>query len=331
MSCEIEKSTHVCEVVPIELTKHPNADSLSIVPVWGYSCVGRTSDWQGVQKGIFIPPDSLVDTTRPEFSFLAKEAKGNGLCRIKTRKLRGIVSYGLLIPAPEDAQLGENWAEKLNVSHYEPEIEREKGLGGKSRNVKAPVHFSKYDIDSGLRWCKLFDDGERVFCTEKINGQNWRCLYKDGQFYVGSRNYWKENIETCLFWKTFHAHPEVEKFLRDNPNYTIFGESYGNVGGYRYALPAEAVRLAVFDLFDMEKGTWVDFEQAREIGKDLPWTPILADMPWDLERAKFLSEGPTVLGNAAHIREGIVISPEKERWHPKAGRVKFKLINPEYS
>lgn len=324
------KSTHVCEVVPITMEKHPNADSLSIIPVFGYCVVGRTQDWEGIGKGIFIPPDSLVDTSRPEFSFLIKNAKANGWAKIKAIRLRGVVSYGLLIPAPAEAVLGEDWAERLGVKHYEPEIEREAGLGGRSQNVKDPVHFSKYDIDSAMRYHKLFVEGERVFCVEKVEGQNWRSTVVDGELYVGSRNYWKADIESCLFWKTLRSDPAIEKFLRDHPEYILFGESYGNVGGFCYGLPAGEVRLACFDIFDKSAGRWLHFEEGRDIGRDLPWCPIVADIPWNFERAKELANFKTILGDGAHISEGLVISPEKERYDYKVGRVKFKIKNPEY-
>ena len=39
------KSTHRVEVVPVLLTPHPNADSLSVVQVFGYSVCVKTADW----------------------------------------------------------------------------------------------------------------------------------------------------------------------------------------------------------------------------------------------------------------------------------------------
>ncbi|MBM4258012.1 MAG: hypothetical protein FJ147_19230 [Deltaproteobacteria bacterium] len=75
------KSTHRVEVVPVQLEAHPNADSLSIVRIFdGYTCCVRTADWQDGQLAAYIPPDSVVDSTRPECAFLA------GHERIKVRK-----------------------------------------------------------------------------------------------------------------------------------------------------------------------------------------------------------------------------------------------------
>ena len=42
---------------------HPNADILSIVKVFGYTCVVRTQDWKDRSVGAYIPPDSAVPDT----------------------------------------------------------------------------------------------------------------------------------------------------------------------------------------------------------------------------------------------------------------------------
>ncbi|MGH9759840.1 MAG: hypothetical protein ACREAC_03250 [Blastocatellia bacterium] len=86
----MEKSTHKVEVVPVVLERHPNADTLSVVKVFGgYTVCVRTVDFKDGDLGAYIPPDSVVDSSRPEFAFLA------GHERIKVKRLRGIVSMGL--------------------------------------------------------------------------------------------------------------------------------------------------------------------------------------------------------------------------------------------
>ena len=58
-------STFRCDVVPVTLEPHPNADSLSLVRVGGYTVCVRTADWEGVDRGVYIPPDSVVPATGP--------------------------------------------------------------------------------------------------------------------------------------------------------------------------------------------------------------------------------------------------------------------------
>ncbi len=128
------KSTHRAEVIPISLEKHPDADSLSVVKVWNFTCVVRTEDWTGIDKAVYVTPDSALPD-KPEYRFLKDtsstrkdretinklvadgklsfeefrvkleqlESKIDGntkYLRIAARKLRGIWSMGMLLPIP---------------------------------------------------------------------------------------------------------------------------------------------------------------------------------------------------------------------------------------
>jgi RNA ligase (TIGR02306 family) len=204
----VEKSTHKVEVVRVVMEKHPNADSLSIIPVFGYTYVGRTEDWAGISRAAYIPPDSLVDTRLPEFAFLAGDAKydensykGGPYARIRAKKLRGIVSYGLMVPISEKIELGSDVAASLGVLHYEPPIQGS-SKGGKTGfyiggEVEAgPALYSpKYDVDSFQRYAKvMFTPDELVHVSEKIHGANGRWVYHGGRYYCGSRTEWKREF-----------------------------------------------------------------------------------------------------------------------------------------
>lgn len=194
----MSNSTHEVTIVPIVLERHPNADTLSFVNVFGgYTCVVRTQDWQDVKYGAYIPPDSLVDTSRPEFGFLATKARADGLHRVKAMKLRGIVSFGLMIPAPLNSEPGQDVAAQLNVTHYEPPMpgEQRGGLVTGGEVASAPDLFSpKYDLDAFRKYHSLLVPGEKVWITEKIHGCNARYVYKDGAMHCGSRTEWKKEF-----------------------------------------------------------------------------------------------------------------------------------------
>ena len=78
--------------------KHENADSLSITQVLGCPVIFKTGTYNEGDLAIYVPVDSIVDTTVPELSFLQTSDKTR--VRIKAKKLRGVFSMGLLIPAP---------------------------------------------------------------------------------------------------------------------------------------------------------------------------------------------------------------------------------------
>lgn len=168
------KSTHLAEVIRIkELLTHPNADKLKIVNVYGYTVCVRIGDFKEGDLGIYIPPDNVV-SDRPEFAFLENHK------RIKVKKLRGIISMGLLIQVPADlADLkeGDDAAEKLGITHYEPPLPM--STGGEAE--KPPEgYFPHYDVDSYYRYVTLFKPGELVVGTEKIHG----CLFKDSMIRI---------------------------------------------------------------------------------------------------------------------------------------------------
>jgi len=365
---ETKKSTHRVEVVPVVLEKHPNADSLSVVNVFGgYTCCVKTADWHGITKAAYIPPDSVVDVRRPEFAFLADQAKGDGTARIKAKKLRGVVSFGLLVPLPAIANVGDDLADALGVTHYEPPTEQERAgrnnfvTGGEA--AEQPKLFTvKYDLDAFRRYHRLFTPGEPVFVTEKIDGANARYVYQDGQMHCGSRTEWKkeypsydhltvesltaqgmdankasEVIERLqskpktinLWWAALHATPGLEKFCRDNPGVIVYGEVFGYVQKLRYGHKPGTVSFAAFDL--MRDGHWLNPHEARELGKSLPWVPLLAGgMPFDFDAITALAEGPSQWPGADHIREGCVVKPLVERRDPHIGRVCFKCVGGAY-
>lgn len=73
-------------MVPVVLLPHGNADSLSVVQVWGYTCVVRTEDWRNIDRAAYIVPDTLVPTEREEFKFLAADAYKDGMYRVRAKR-----------------------------------------------------------------------------------------------------------------------------------------------------------------------------------------------------------------------------------------------------
>lgn len=321
---EAKNSTHRVEIVPVVLERHPNADALSVCRVYGYSCVCRTEDWIGVTKAAYLCPDTVVDVSRPEFSFLASQAK-EGKARIKAKKLRGIVSFGLMIPMPDDAPLGEDMAAKLGVEHYEAPIPLSSG-----GEVEAgpDVYAPTYDVDALRRYAAAFVPGEPAAVTEKVDGANGRFVFSSGRMYCGSRTEWKKESETNMWWKALRVTPNLEKFCRDNPDTVVYGEVYGKVQSLNYGIKS-GVAFVAFDI--MQYGEWLDYEEARKLGNELPWVPeVGSSNTFDFERLCAMAEGPSLIPGAGHYREGVVVSPLKDRFDPIVGRVKLKLVSATY-
>ena len=350
-------STHKVEVVPVHLEVHPNADSLSIVRVFGgYPCCVRTVDWREGELGAYVPPDSVVDSTRPEFAFLA------GHERIRAKKLRGQLSMGVLVKAPPGSKIGDDVAERLGVAHYEPPMRGGQGPKPPPRprfSLRHPFRFlwflvSKpraaafylfgigynsdgftekapnlpapgYDLEPLRRHMNVFEPGEPVFITEKIHGANARYCYEGGRMRVASRNLWRRESKDNKWWQALRAHPEIEQFCKAHPDTVVYAEIYGEVQDLTYG--ETGVRVRVFDL--LQAGRWLDPYPARALGANLPWVPTVAEIPFDAETVLALAEGKSLIPGADHIREGVVVKPMAERI-AGCGRVCLKVVSADY-
>ena len=320
-------STHQVEVVPVHLTKHPNADTLSVAQVYGYPVVVRTQDWQEGQLGAYLPPDSVVDVARPEFAFLAKGTKAKH--RIRACKLRGVLSFGLLIPAPTGAEEGQNLADHFGVEHYKPEM-KSACTGGEAESAPLQLaHLAKYDVDALRRYQHVFVPGEAVLVTEKIHGANSRFAWADGRMWCGSRSEWKRDEENNLWWKAMRNTPAIRDFCYDHPGCVLYGEVYGDVQSLRYGRKKGEYSFAAFDV--LCDGSWVDALRGRRWCEEagVPVVPLLAEMPFDFEAICALAEGASTVPGADHIREGCVhVKPLMGRFHQAVGRCNSRSWGP---
>lgn len=326
----MEKSTHKCEVIRVvDIIPHDNADNLEIVKLFdgGYQTVVQKGNFSIGSMGVFIPPDSLVDTNRPEFSFLSNRVKNhNSMVRIHACRFRGAMSYGLLIPLTTDNNIGDDLATLLGVEHYEPEL----APGNNKDSIGAPPGiWHKYDIDSLRRYNKVFEDRELVCCSEKIHGENSRAVFIDDNFYVGSHSQWKKyDPIKSLFWRAVIANPGIEKFCRDNPGYAVYGEEYGKIKGFNYGLTKDLVSFACFDIRKPDT-TYIDTEKWLELCNQytIPTVPIInSRYEFNLEQALTFAEGHSLMPGADHIREGVVIKSYTERYNVEIGRKILKIV-----
>lgn len=332
----MKKKTHQSPVVQIVRTVHPNADALSIVKLNEVDqVVIRTADWEGIDKAIWIQPQSIVDTDKPEFSWLKKDDER--FVRVKPCKLRGAYSMGCLVKIPEGVSLeiGDDASDLLGVEHWEPE--EHLSTGGDFVNGGKYHSISKYDIDS-IRQVedainKLADTSTWVV-EEKIHGCNLRIYQDENQnLYVGSRTNWMKEVPKSVFWKAYRwleQNSDVQGFLRDYPNYILCGEGYGQVQNLKYGL--KSAQFLAFDIRNPNL-TYMDYDVFIDIAKkyNLPVVPILLEnVEHDIELFKTLATGNSLIQNANCIREGVVIKPTKELWHETCGRVVYKIINPDF-
>ena len=337
-------SQHEVNIVEIRnVEQHPDADRLDIVHIDGWNCIVRKGEFALGDRAIYVEPDYLVPVDNPAFAFLANEKLYDGKARIKVRKLRGFYSQGLLIPVPGHLAhfpVGSNVLDHLGIERYVPRPSR---LDDPNRPIYRGFHCTPpkivspvYDLESLQRYFQVFEPGEPVIVTEKMHGTGFRAVYtknRDGQdeMFVGSRRNWMKQEGEDVYWRAANCYPGIFDLCREHRDTIFFGEVFGWVQDLRYGANPGEIFLALFSAFN---GQWLsiyDDHRATIPGKyGVKIVPILADIPFDLEKVRELAEGDSTWWGADCIREGVVITPVVERTHPKIGRVALKAVSNAY-
>jgi RNA ligase (TIGR02306 family) len=324
------------EVFKVVVQPHPAADKLDCISACGYPTIVQKGRFKTGDLAAFVPPDSVVNTNRPEFAWLKKD--GRDTHRVTACKLRGLPSFGIVLDVPEGVTEGDDLAEYFEVTHWNPSEK----LQYHTDNVRPPrpprekqvtcgsLFTPVYDLDNVRKYSDHFINGENVYVTEKLHGCNARFLFssEDNEFYAGSRTLWKKENERCVWWKALKNDEALQKFLKQYPDVAVYGEVVGDVGGFPYGTAAGEVKFYAFDI--LKDGNWVPPLEARVLGHTLNWVPTFGMRQFDLTELEKLSEGKTTVPNADHVREGIVIEPLHGRVDEKLGRIKMKLVGLGY-
>lgn len=283
-------STHSVNVIEIaEVRPHENAERLEIVPVGGWQAVVKKGQFQPGDRAIYIQPDYTVPTAAPEFSFLAKE--GRDRHRLKAVRLRGVLSYGLLIPVPETLlamPVGTDVMADLDIQRYEPPVTNA-GADDLPADQWPDAYSSRFDIESLQNHPQALKAGEHVIVTEKIHGANARYLWSNGAFYMGSRTRWLKPEGNHIWRRASDATPAIREFCDANPGCVLYGEVYGNVQSLKYGADT-GVRFAAFAMLD--KGEWWGLQPLYTSLAlfAVPTAPLLYQGPWEPDSILPLAE-----------------------------------------
>jgi RNA ligase (TIGR02306 family) len=214
----------VDEVFPIE-----NADRLEQVAIGGWRVVVGKGEFKKGDKVVYFEIDSALPVTDERYDFLKERCLKRWMnhgeliletIRIKSIKLRGVVSQGLVMPImlfPELAlnfNIGDDVTDALGVEHYDELSEkcgRIQGVCKIAGNAKGnfPTHiFNKSDEERIQNLTEYFDgrfEDEEFEVTEKFDGSSATYIYSpsnrpDDPFYVCSRNLELKEEEGNLYW-----------------------------------------------------------------------------------------------------------------------------------
>lgn len=356
-------STLKVEVLQIEkISEHPNADKLELAELKGWSCVIQKGKYKPDDKVVYFPIDSILPETL-EATIFGKDSKIKlNKHRVRTIKLRGAISQGLVVPiemcgfAHFAVEVGQDVTKKLGVTKYEPPPPRFQGASNKNRSRRNPnPNFSKYtSIENIKNYNKVFEPADEVVITEKIHGTNFRAgwvkfdsntlwkkfkgllrLNPKYEFVYGSHNVQLSQQLLYSGWydKNVYADKVVTHNLKEKlgPGQTVYGEIYGpNIQkGYGYGLKNGQTKLIIFDVMQDKK--YLDHTGVRMFATlhSLDIVPTLYEGKISGVDLNWVVGGKSALCPDQKVREGVVIrSKEEARCH--MGRKILKAINPEY-
>jgi RNA ligase (TIGR02306 family) len=323
-------SAHGISIIEISnVLPHDNAERLEIVPIGGWQAIVKKGQFIKGDRAIYIEPDYTVPTSREEFSFLAKE--GRDRHRLKAVRLRGVLSYGLLIPVPVDLQhlsVGSDVMEALQIERYDPPIKL-----GNSDELAADqwpnIYVPKFDVESLQKFPDVIKIGEMVIVTEKIHGANARYLWLDGIFYMGSRTRWLKSDINHEWRRASDSDSRIQVWCQNNPGVVLYGEIYGSIQSLKYGAKSGEIRFAAFAA--IYQGEWINVGNLIS-NASLPAVPLVYCGPYNPDIILPLAEQDSTVYGAenGHMREGIVIVPLYERRDEQIGRVALKSISNRY-
>lgn len=277
----------------------PNADAIEVATVGGWNVVVKKNEFSVGELALYLEIDSWVPTALAPFLSKGKEpreymgVKGE---RLKTVRLRGQISQGLLLPLrdiweklvdttvemyPTEwesfiAIVDGKWnvfeefrefdySERLGIVKWEPQIPAQ--LAGMMKG-NFPSFIQKTDQERIQNIKREIEDilaadtefvNEHFEITEKLDGSSMTVYWRDGEFGVCSRNIDLKESDDNAFWKMANSLNLKEKLDNYGRNIALQGELIGpGIQGNQYGLATHEFRI--FDVYDIDAG-----------GKQLPF------------------------------------------------------------
>ena len=290
------------------------ADKICTYRVGGWAVVDQKGKYEIGELVVYFEIDSFLPI-KDEFEFLRKSSykvlvDGTEGFRLRTIKLRGQVSQGLLVKLPEElrsnVEIGDELTDYFGVTKYEAPIPAE--ISGEVKG-HFPTYVPKTDEERVQNINEEEYIGKRAVVTEKIDGTSATFYINGGIFGVCGRNYEYKYRDGNSFFKVASKLGIEEKLRGLGRNVAIQGELYGyGIQQNKYNMTKQSVIF--FTGHDIDTGKRMGHDEFSKMISDmgLETVPLLnynIELGGCDELLK-MAEGKSVL-NSNTEREGIVI------------------------
>lgn len=314
------------------------ADAIECATIDGWKVVVKKGEFKINDNAVYIEIDAWVPNALAPFLSKGKEPREfNGVKgeKLRTIKLRGQISQGLLLPCTSwidnHCEVGDNLTEYLGIQKYEPPITAQ--LAGLIKG-NFPVFLKKTDqerIQNLSQELKDWAQSEATWeakweITEKLDGSSMTCYLNNGEFGVCSRNLDLKRDENNSFWECAIKNNIESKMRAIGGNFAIQGELIGQgIQKNPYGLSSRDFYL--FDVFNIDSFSYLLPDERYEFhGRmELLHCPVL-DISASLfgkEMAGLIesADGDSFLKKVA--REGLVFKSNTEN-------ISFKVISNKF-
>ena len=335
MERKLASVQRVLEIVPIE-----GADAIEAARINGWICVVKKGAFAVGDAGVFLEIDAVPpDTSAYRFLWTAKgaepaEGTRPGSFRIRTKKLRGCLSQGLLLTLAEAGVEGavadgDDLTGRLGVTKYEPVIP----VGSAELRGGFPSAVPKTDEMRVQSVPEVLGElrGKAYVATLKCDGTSATYVVDpyDGSFHACGRN-WSIVEGANWYWSVARRYGIEEKLRARGGRYALQGEICGP-GVQKNLLGLKELTLFVFSVRDLETNRYVSDAEMRALAAEmgLECVAIVEEgESFAHDQASLLALADGVYPGTKNPREGIVIRPRVEVDSPTlGGRLSFKAIS----
>lgn len=335
---------------------HTNADSIELAYIGGWQVAVKKGEFKIGDLVIYCEIDSILPE-RPEFEFLRSKH-----FRIKTIKLRGALSQGIIFPLSimgiETTQqilnayltvgekiIGTDVTEKIGVTKYELP---EKGINQGTTKGSLPPFVIKTDEQRIQSAIALIDEmwGLDCYITIKEDGTSFSAYYNDGVFGICSRNLElkidddysaapEKSVERLNSYTKIAKQYDLKNKLKSlGRNIVIQGELTGSgIQGNPMGLPVNTHQLHIFNIYDIDNHIYLNYVNFKKLAEaiNVPTVETIYEGTFNFDLPTLLEMAKGKYIGTRNNREGIVIRPVQEHFSKKLhGRLSFKVINNQY-
>jgi len=231
------------------ITPHPYADRLEIAQIDGWTTIVPINTYREGEQVVYIEIDAAVPVDHPSFSWLDLRKTVTINDRkyhvIRTIRLRGVWSQGLIIPAPPDPP--DDLADYYGIIKWEPVIPasmRHKIAG------RWPSEIRRTDAERAQnitpeQWADI--EQYAWYPTRKLDGQSVTVMNDDGRLRVCSRNY-EIRPDGTLFDLAADLHAQL-------PNNTLVQAEYVGPGIQKNRDRLKRPDLRIFAYYNLDAPT----------------------------------------------------------------------------